>query len=383
VLDGSVASSDRFALADEAREKAFAALLARLDVGAAHLHHLSGWPARVWRALAARRIPYAYSVHDYLCTCPAFYRLDLATMAPCACSDGPPGDASRCLTAFAAACGLAAPADPLERIRAQRGEFGALLESAAALIAPSEAARDVVAAAFPERHLRWHVIPHALPVDLEPSAPRAPEGTLRIALLGAPAAPWKGADAVLDVMRATRDLGVHWHVFGDADAHGFPQRAAEAIGAGERLQLHGRYARADVARLLATAAIDATLLLSPWHETFSYALSESWAAGVPAIVSDVGAPAARVAASGGGIVVHDAAAAAAALRRLAAEPATRAALAAAARAAAAQEPSRADNAARHRAAYGTLLDRLAPRGGDPPFGADDVALFEAHRAADA
>ena len=383
-LDGPAgAPQDRFALADAARERAFAALLDVLDVGAAHLHHLSGWPARIWRALDARQIPFAYTVHDYLCTCPAFYRLDLATGAACACLEGPAGDAERCLTAFFAACALAPPDDPPARIRAQRAEFGALLEAATAVLAPSDAARDVVARAFPGRALRWHVIPHALPVAPATAPPRARDGALHIALLGAPAAPWKGADAALEVMRATRDLDVHWHVFGDADAYGFPQRAAEAVGASAaaRLHLHGRYVRADVVELLAGAAIDVTLLLSPWAETFSYTLSESWAAGVPAIVADLGAPAARVRTSGGGIVARDPQDAAAALRRLAAEPAARDALARAARDAAAAEPSPADNAARHRAAYGALLDRLAAHGSTPPFGANDLALFHAHRAA--
>src|SRR5262249_25496576 len=163
----------------------------------------------------------------------------------------------------------------------------------------------------------------------------------------------KGADNVLAVMRATRDLDLHWHVFGDDDVYGFPQRAAEAIGAqaDSRLHLRGRYVRADVAKLLSDARIDVSLLLSPWAETFSYTLSESWAAGIPAIVADIGAPAARVRASGAGIVARGAADAAAALRRIAGDPALRKTLAQAARNAAALEPSLADNAAQHRVAY--------------------------------
>ena len=167
-----------------------------------------------------------------------------------------------------------------------------------------------------------------------------------------PPAPWKGADAVLAVMRATRDAAIDWHVFGDADAYGFPARAAEALGdaAGARLHLHGRYVRDEVVGLLARAAIDVTLILSPWPETFSYTLSESWAAGVPAIVLDTGAPAARVRASGAGLVVADAQQASAALERLARDPAQLDALAAAARAAA------------RRGAVGGGQRRTPPRG---------------------
>lgn len=375
--------SDRFALADEARERAFAAVVDALDAGAAHLHHLSGWPARLWRVLDARGVPFAFTVHDYLCTCPSFYRLDLQTQTFCACVDQPGAAVERCLTAFHAACGVPAPGDPVARVRTHREEHGALLAAAAAVIAPSEAARDVVARAFPGRALRWHVIPHARTVAPVAHAPRARDGRLRVGVLGAPAAPWKGADDVLAVMRATRDAGIEWHVFGDADAYDFPRRAADALGgaAEVRLHLHGRYARGDVAQLLADAAIDVTLHLSPWPETFSYALGESWAAGVPAVVRDLGAPPARVRASGAGLVVADASDAARALVRLASDRAALEPLATAARAAAHAELTPDENAARHRDAYGALLARTTPRTADPPWSARDRALYLAYRAA--
>ena len=106
----AAATDDRFALADPARERAFAALLDALDVGAAHLHHLSGWPARIWRELEARGIPFAFTVHDYLCTCPSFYRLDLATWHRLRV---PRGRRRRrravASTSFLDACGLAPP----------------------------------------------------------------------------------------------------------------------------------------------------------------------------------------------------------------------------------------------------------------------------------
>ena len=221
--------ADRFALADPARERAFGALLDGLDVGAAHVHHLSGWPARAWRQLEQRGLPFAFTVHDYLCTCPSFYRLDLARNTPCACVEGG-ADVQGCLTAFHAACGLPPPRDARARVTAQRDEFGALLEAATVVITPSEAARSVVARAFAARVLPLQVIPHALAVPLAERSPAHADGVLRVALLGAPSAPWKGADDVLAVMSATRDLALEWHVFGDAGAHGFPDGAAAALG---------------------------------------------------------------------------------------------------------------------------------------------------------
>jgi glycosyltransferase involved in cell wall biosynthesis len=154
-------------------------------------------------------------------------------------------------------------------------------------------------------------------------------------------------------MARLRDLPVEWHVFGDSDAHGFPARAREAAGGRERVVFHGRYRREEIVGRLRDARIDASLLLSPWDETFCYTLSESWAAGVPAVVSDRGALAERVRATGAGAVAEDPAGAAELLRRIAGDPAL---LDAWRRAAIAHpEPSVADNAARHREIWGGVL----------------------------
>ena len=46
-------------------------------------------------------------------------------------------------------------------------------------------------------------------------------------------------------------------------------------------------------------------ILSPWPETFSLILSEMWSAGIPALVTPLGAPAERVKKTNGGIVLED------------------------------------------------------------------------------
>jgi len=51
--------------------------------------------------------------------------------------------------------------------------------------------------------------------------------------------------------------------------------------------------------------INLVCLLSPWPETFSFVLSEIWAAGIPVVVTPFGAPAERVSQSKGGIVLED------------------------------------------------------------------------------
>src|SRR5262249_44496589 len=196
-------------------------------------------------------------------------------------------------------------------------------------------------------------------------------------LLGAPAAPWKGARAALEVMRACRDLPLEWHLFGVSDAFGFGDAARQALGAGTAvLREHGRYDRESIEIALRAAGIDFTRQLPPWDETYSYTLTESWLAGVPALVSARGALAERAAESGAALVARDAGEAAQRLRDLAADPSAIARLRE--RALAVPVPSAAETAAAHRSALGPLLARLTVRPASQPFGAGDRELFAAH-----
>jgi GT2 family glycosyltransferase/glycosyltransferase involved in cell wall biosynthesis len=304
----------RFTLRDIAAEAHLDELLDVFDVGAVHVHHLAWWPIGLWRRLAERDVPYAYMVQDYYCVCPSWNLLDLARVARCACVDASLEQRRSCLASWFVACGLAPPEEPRSLLAEHRAEFRALLEGAAAVIAPCEATRAIVTQAHDGANLRWHVIPYgyervgapdAASPHLRPEARSRPPGPLRVALVGAVAAPWKGADDALAAMRLAGELAIEWHVFGDSDAFGFPERARQAVGDATRLHFHGRYAREEIVASLVEHAIDVSLLLSPWDETFCFTLSESWAAGVPAIVSDRGALAERSRASGAGLVARD------------------------------------------------------------------------------
>jgi hypothetical protein len=87
-----------------------------------------------------------------------------------------------------------------------------------------------------------------------------------------------------------------------------------------RLFVHGAYAEADAGALL--RAYGASLVLMPNHapESFSYALSDAWAAGIPVLAAPDGALAERIGANGGGWLLpqgFDAAAVAREVRALA------------------------------------------------------------------
>jgi hypothetical protein len=67
-----------------------------------------------------------------------------------------------------------------------------------------------------------------------------------------------------------------------------------------RYYVHGPYLDTELAGLLAAYRVDLALFPNRMPESFSYTLSEVWAAGIPAVVPDEGALGERVAMHGGG-----------------------------------------------------------------------------------
>jgi len=174
------------------------------------------------------------------------------------------------------------------------------------------------------------------------------------AFLGAISSPTKGAHAYLELLTRLRDRDIEWHFFGDIEANGIGKKVG-ALDVRGRVVRHGAYRREDIGLLLQGSDIDLCVLLSPWAETFSYTLSEALCAGVPVVVSDLGAPAERIAGTELGVVVHGMTEAAQVLTRFAADLATLSPLRAAAQAF--THTTVAENASRYADLYEALRAR--------------------------
>jgi glycosyltransferase involved in cell wall biosynthesis len=121
--------------------------------------------------------------------------------------------------------------------------------------------------------------------------------------------------------------------------------------------IHGPYERdrlADRVRDIGPAFIG---VFSATGESFSYAVTEAWAAGVPVLATDLGAQAQRVRAHGGGFLISHDDPAAALSQVLAAADDPVGYAREAARADAGQLPGVADMAARYTDLYRAVLDR--------------------------
>jgi hypothetical protein len=128
------------------------------------------------------------------------------------------------------------------------------------------------------------------------------DGVPTVAVLGA-IGPDKGARRLerLVALARDRDVPVRFVLIGYMDTRNTPWQADDA-----RFTVHGRYDRGDLPALLRHYRVALVLYPSAGPETFSYTLSETWAAGLPVLVPPIGALAERVGRTGAGWVMSDA-----------------------------------------------------------------------------
>jgi glycosyltransferase involved in cell wall biosynthesis len=243
--------------------------------------------------LAAQRcgLPYLMTLTDFFLPCA---RINLVTATGERC--GGPEEGRKC----GRDCNVPPWTQQGYLQRYQQAQ--SMLAAAADRIAPSNHVARIYRDAFPGQDVR--VIPHG--VDLlamtpAVATPRDASDVLRLAWVGA-VVPQKGLDVLLRALsllpgRPLR-LAAIGGFYGNA---GYHEEVRALAAADARVTLAGALPPADVfARL---AASDMLCLSSQVPESYSLALHESAAIGLPALVGDLGAPAEHVAASGCGRVV--------------------------------------------------------------------------------
>jgi GT2 family glycosyltransferase len=294
-VDGEITGYDFGRAADESWGDFLGGLLARFGVDLIHLHNISTSREAMLTALAALQIPYGYTVHDLNFACPTITFL------------GPDGRYCRGVTDRAAcsAC-LAAQSDfAAVDIGAWRARHQALLQRAAFVIAPSQWAAAMLRHYFPERSVT--VVAHgsgagttredAVYTRLELPA----DGVPTVAVIGAIGSD-KGARRLERLVELTRQRGarLRWVLIGYLDRSREPMQSEDAV-----FTQHGPFDSREIGALLEHYRVRLVAYPSTGPETFSFTLSEAWAAGRPALVPPIGALSERVAATGGGWVLAD------------------------------------------------------------------------------
>ena len=133
-------------------------------------------------------------------------------------------------------------------------------------------------------------------IDPPPSMPQSPRRATEVAILGG-GADHKGGQRLARLPAILAAHGLSVTVYG-----GNGQHHLAAIRGVDRVLVRGYYRAGSLPALLAQQGASVAVLLPRVPESFSLALSEAWAAGVPVVAAGQGALAERLDA-GGGIVL--------------------------------------------------------------------------------
>ena len=292
-------------------ERALRRWLAEFKPDLVHVHHWARLTTTVVAICKAAGVPVALTLHDLLSSCPRYHRVK-EDLSFC---DVPPSPE---------ACRHCAP-----RWRFQGdAEIDASVTIFARELRDEVAAADLVlapTAGHAARVLGWlglkrpvTVLAPASGTALRPAArplgraAASREQPLRVGVFGH-LHPLKGVEVLLDAQAALPDPSlVEVHVWGEAPVAAMGE-ALRARAGGRRVVWHGRYRPED----LSGAPIDVAVLPTLCAESYSFALDEAAALGVPIVATDLGALADRATSRVLLFPRQDAAALAALLGRLA------------------------------------------------------------------
>jgi GT2 family glycosyltransferase/SAM-dependent methyltransferase/glycosyltransferase involved in cell wall biosynthesis len=279
---------------DESWRNYLGTICSWLEIGLIHVHTLLGCREGLRLALEDCGLPYGLTVHDMYLACPTIHLLNETGVYCHANTDSLVCD--RCLDAQDLDVG----------IEDWRRDHRGLVENARFIMAPSVWASVTFRKYFPDAKIS--VVPHrAGDIDGRTLKHHAagfslPEDESRdIGVIGA-IGPVKGSRRLERLVQRTREqnLPLRWVVIGYTDRQFEPYQTGDRV-----LTVHGPYAREEVKRLLDHYHISLVLFPSMGPETFSFALSEAWAAGRPVLVPPIGALAERVQATGAGWIMKD------------------------------------------------------------------------------
>lgn len=270
-------SSGRDLLIDFARQRRVTRLV---------VNHLVDRPLEMmtWvRDLGGRLdVPYDVILHDYFMLCP---RIDLITGEGVFCEVAPPEACARCVVNYGAEV---REFDPLF----WRRDHLAFLEGAERIVAPSDDVAARMRRYLPRSIAVWE--PESDAGYPPEHAPRVlPVEPLRIVTLGS-----------LNVSKGLRVV----QALADAVEQAGAPLLLSVLGAAseplpQNVTVKGTFLSEDLERLLVEAAPHAVLLPAIWPETWSFVLTAALRQGVPVIVFDIGAPAARLRRLGRGHVL--------------------------------------------------------------------------------
>lgn len=258
----------------------------------AHVFHLMRMGSALL-AVQAQKIPYILTFTDFY---PACFQINLINSRGQLCAG--PENSTRC----SQDCCVFPWTENLLSERFQQSQR--ILSGASGRYCPSKFVAERYQSIYPE--MSFEIIPHGIDMlsmlraGLRPKL-KAESATLRLGFFGT-RVPQKGLRELILAFKKTTSPNMHLDIIGPR--HGDPQYHSEVdslIDGDPRINDCGELRQTDLFAKMND--IDLLCLPSLVPETFSLILHEAAAAGIPALVSDLGAPAMFVKHSSSGITL--------------------------------------------------------------------------------
>ena len=275
----------RFAIPDEL--DALADLLRPERPATLEIHHLLGHHHALLGLASRLAIPTEFWIHDAASFCP---RIALIGRDRRYCGEPDLDACERCVATLGTH--LREPIGPRALVARSAADFAA----ASRIVVPTaDAARRLTRhfpAARPDIHpweddSAWPA-PRNLPINDRPIT-----RSLRVCAIGA-----LGVEKGFDILRACAEDARHRALPIDFVLCGHAEDDAALLDAG--IFVTGPYAPADAVDLIARQHAHIAFIPSIWPETWCFALSRAWQAGLYAVAFDLGAQAERIRATGRG-----------------------------------------------------------------------------------
>lgn len=272
------------------RDRVFAAhcdfILRAFAVSVVHIQHLHGQAFDVFYEARRRNIPVLLTLHDYYLYCPTYQLLNAEN--ECCRGIATPKMCQNCLT---------------EKMNCQvnflakwRSEVRSALALCSRIFVPSETVREDFLREYPEIAPRLYLQEHGLTLPGRKNHSAELGSRIHLAFTGGMAFA-KGSTVAAEMIEQNTEECLIWHFFGMlGDQRIWDMQRADVIK-------HGQYEREQILNLLTEQQIDLILILSVVPESFCYTLSEALLAGIPVIVTDMGALGPRVRAMDCGWIV--------------------------------------------------------------------------------
>lgn len=250
-----------------------------------HLHHVIDIDNGIDAFLTAANIPYYVTLHDYFYICP---RVTLLDDSGHYCGVPDENACNVCLKRGGSHALVDASYAPVKTdINAWRAKWRTMLDKAAGVFAPSDAAQDVYRKVFADLAITTR--PHGgNQTPVVSATPVTAPARIRVAILGA-----------IGEHKGSRKLG---NVLDWAESHaqdiefvlvGYTDRHDELHGY-DNFEDLGPYTPDTLTEKLADANAQVALFLSVWPETYVYTLSEALEHGLTPVGIDLGAVGSRL-----------------------------------------------------------------------------------------